>query len=160
PLFRWSIPAALVGPPLLLLLPSTRALAIAALPHLLFILFGARHKQVNYTGYLAPEIALYLAATLSVGLTAVFALASRLRRGRLVATIGTAGVAAALIATEVPSLVIGDVRRTSGLYDFEVGRAAARLTVGPDAVVGAASAGVWYTGGATHLYFVNPDIID
>src|SRR5262249_29132138 len=98
PLFRWSIPAALVGPPLLLLLPSTRALAIAALPHLLFILFGARHKQVNYTGYLAPEIALYLAATLSVGLTAVFALASRLPRGRLVATIGTAGVAAALIA--------------------------------------------------------------
>src|SRR5262249_35394410 len=44
PLFRWHIPAGFVGPALLLLLPSTRVLALASLPHLLFILFGARHK--------------------------------------------------------------------------------------------------------------------
>ena len=160
PLFRWSIPAAFVGPPLLLLLPETRVLGLAALPHLLFILFGARHKQTNFTGYFAPEIVLYLMALFSLSWTTLFAFLRKLGRARitLLASLTITGIGAAAALTEKPAVVVKQVTLTPGIYDFEVGHAAGRDMLGPDAVVGTSSAGVWYTSGATQLYMIMPDV--
>jgi hypothetical protein len=160
PLLHLTIPAALVGPALLASLRSTRVLALAALPQLLFMLFGARHKQISYTGYFAPEITLYLVALLSVVLTAVFKPLDRLKSwwsgGAAVVVI----IASSVVAfTEVPAVIEGKVTWIPGIYDLEAGRAAARKMLGPQAAVGTTSAGAWYTSGAAHLYFVTPDII-
>jgi hypothetical protein len=161
PILRWYLPAAFIGPMLLLALPSTRVLALAALPHLLFILFGARHKQVGYTGYFIPEMTLYFIAAFSVLLTAIFALVNRLNRCWLTVSAAIALTVAAAVtsATEIPALVVQKVVKIPGIYDFEVGRAAARNILGQDAVVGTVSAGVWYTSGATYLYFITSDLI-
>jgi hypothetical protein len=160
PIFRWSIPAAFLAPGLLILLPATRGLALASLPHLLFLLFGARHKQIGYTGYFVPEVILYLVAVTSIFLTAIFAAVQRLNRQSFtVLAVVIVGVALAVGAvTDTPAILGTNVIRTRGIYDFEAGRAAGRAILGSNAVVGTNSAGVWYTCGAAHLYFVTPEI--
>ena len=158
PLYRSLVPAAFVGPALLLAIPSTRVLGLAALPHLLFIVFGARHKEYQYY---TPEITVYLIAVLAVALSGAFAVVARLRRERIATVLAlvTAALGVRIAATEHPYLIVGRVLATRGIYDFEAGHAAGRRMLGRDAVVGTTSAGTWYTSGATHLYFVNPEIV-
>src|SRR6516165_8356893 len=63
---RWTlVPAALLGPLLLLLYRTTRGIALAALPYLLFFwLYFRDHAKVVYFGYYVPEIMLYLSGIL------------------------------------------------------------------------------------------------
>jgi hypothetical protein len=161
PLFRFSIPALFVAAPVLALFRATRVLAIAAVPQLAFILFVARHKQINYTGYFAAEIELYLVAIFLVIFTVVLRPFQylKVRWAVMLAAIVITGGAVGIAAAETPALSIKRLVLTTGVYDFEAGRAAGRAMLGPGAVVGTSSAGVWYTSGAAHLYFVNPDII-
>ena len=151
----WSlhVPLALVGPLLLLAFRSTRGLSIAALPHLLFITFGARHKQPGYTGYFAPEAILYLSAVAALFFAAVFHLASRVPGRVLSAAIAVVAVAGftGLALNDKPS-VVAHVKFARDLKDLDVGRAASRAILGPSALVGTAGAGVWYTAGAEYLY--------
>lgn len=161
PIFYWSIPAAFVGPTLLFLLPATRGIALASLPHLLFLLFGARHKQIGYSGYFAPEVVLYLIAITSLALTAFFSAVRLLHRPFVTmaaATVITISLAVAAV-WDVPAIEGQRVIKTRGIYDLEASRAAGRAMLGANAVVGTTSAGVWYTCGATHLYFVTPEVL-
>src|SRR5689334_22128044 len=103
-------------------------LSDASLPHLLFILFGARHKQVGYTGYFAPEVTLYLSALLSVCLSALFVQIRRFNSRwalNVTAAVVIVGMSA-LAITDVPALMVQKVVRVPGIYDFEAGRSAAR----------------------------------
>jgi hypothetical protein len=70
----------------------------------------------------------------------------------------TGGLAFAALY-DVPALAGTRVIPTRGVYDLEAGRAAGRQMLGRDAIVGTSSAGVWFTSGATGLYFVTPDIL-
>jgi len=161
PLFRWGIPAAFLAPLLLLFQPAIRGLALASLPHLFFLLFLARHKQIGYSGYFAPEVMLYLIALGCFVLVPIFGLVERRKSRAITAFAGfivAAGLAVAAIH-DPPALAGDKVTPVRGIYDFEAARAAGRNMLGRDALVGTTSAGVWYTSGATHLYFVTPEIM-
>ncbi len=154
PMWSFHIPAALVGPLLLFAFRSSRGLAIASLPHLLFIVFGARHKQPGYPGYFAPEAILYLSAVIAVVFAMVLEVVPRIK----IRALSVAGVVVSVAGVTVlalhdkPGVVVGAIGFTRDLRDLDVGRAASRAILGPSAFVGVAGAGVWYSGGAEHLY--------
>src|SRR5215813_68664 len=161
PLFRYLIPATLVAPALLALLPAARGLAVAAIPHLFFLLFAARYKQLNYTGYFAPEIALYLIALSALIATGLFWVIQRIKWKWLAVSMATIATAAITVAALVdsPAVVGGKRLFTLGVYDLENARAAGRRMLGPDSMVGAISAGVWFTSGADTFYNVSKETI-
>lgn len=159
PLWHWRVPAAFVGAPLLFAFPCTRGLALAALPQVLFILLGARHKDTRFSGYFAPELILYLSAAISLAMAVMLFLARRLPSriaSTAVVTLGLAGLTALTLHDK--SSVADAIRFTRNLNDLDLGRAAARDIAGPHAFVGSTSLGVWYTGGASDFYDVSPEI--
>jgi hypothetical protein len=153
PVWFLHIPVALVGFLLLFAFRSCRGLAIAALPQVLFIVFGARHKQPGYSGYFAPEAILYLSAVIAVFFAMVFHIVSRIKiHARAIAgAVATVACFTALALHDQPGAV-WTMKFTRDLKDLDIGRAASRAILGPSALVGTAGAGVWYTGGAAHLY--------
>ena len=160
PLWWSRIPAAFIGPPLLLPFRSTRGLALAALPHLLFMTLGARHKDARFSGYFAPEMIVYIAALISLLLTAVFYLSRKIsvRAGRVALTVAALAALTGFSLHDKPNISGNRVRFTWDLNDLELSRAAARQIAGPNALIGSTSMGVWYTGGAAHFYEVPPEI--
>jgi hypothetical protein len=161
-LFRFLTPAAFAAPVLLALVPSTRGMAVAAAPYLFFLLFGARHKQVDYTGYFAPEVTLYLIALTTVIASAFFFAVQRVNRRWLTISAGVAATAVLAIGAlrDIPAIVGGDRRPTRGVYDLENARAAGRGILGPDAVVGATGGGLWFTSGADTFYNLGREILN
>jgi len=153
PMWYLHIPVALVGFLVLFAFRSSRGLAVAALPQVLFIIFGARHKQPGYSGYFAPEAILYLSAVIAVFFAGVFYVVSRMKLHAL-AVASAIGVVAGftLLALHDAPLVVPNIRFTRDLKDLEIGRAVSRTVLGRSAFIGTAGAGVWYTGGAQHLY--------
>src|SRR5205823_8881692 len=70
PVVRLGFPAALAATILLVPIRSLRGLALAGLPHLLFIMLCVRGglKASPYSGYYVPEFVLYLCGLLAVSL--------------------------------------------------------------------------------------------
>jgi hypothetical protein len=161
PLFRWSIPAAFLAPALLAILPSTRGIAVAAMPHMLFLLLLARHKQIGYSGYFAAEVELYLIGAVALLLTITFGAVQKLKKPYVTALAGACMITGLAFAATVdpPALAGTKVTRIRGVYDLEAGHAAGRKMLGPDATVGTTSAGVWYISGATHMQFITPQLL-
>jgi hypothetical protein len=153
PLWSLHIPIALIGPLLFFAFRSTRGLAISALPQVLFIVFGARHKQPGYSGYYAPEAILYLSGVIAVFFAGAFHFVSRIK-SKTWAVVTTALLVAGFtgLALHDKPTVVANVKLVPDLKDLDVGRAVSREILGPSALVGATGAGVWYTGGAEHLY--------
>jgi hypothetical protein len=159
PLWSLHIPVALVGPLLLFAFRSTRALAIAALPQVLFIVFGARYKQPGYSGYYAPEAILYLSAVIAVFFAGVLYVLSRIKTSALSVVAAVLFVAGfTVFALHDKPGAVTEVKFTRDLRDLDVGRAASRAILGPSALVTTSGAGVWYTSGAEHLYPVFWDL--
>jgi len=161
PLWSVLVPAAFIGPPLLFAFRSTRGIALAALPQVLFIALGARYKLLGATGYYTPEMMIYLAAVISGVLAGLFFLARRIpsRTGAKVFVLFGLASLTAMVLHDNPSVAGYRVRYTRSLNDLDLGRAAAREIAGPDAFIGSTSMGVWYTGGATHFYNVSPEVL-
>ena len=161
PLWYLRVPAAFAGPPLLFAFRSTRGLALAALPQVLFIVFAARHKQLGYTGYFIPEIIVYLAAVISVLLAGMFFLLERISSRALAKVLLLGGLAGftALALHDKPVAVGSRLRFTWDLNDLDQGRAAGRDIVGADAFIGTTGMGAWYTGGAAHYYSLANEIL-
>lgn len=161
PLWSTLIPAAFIGPALLLVFPGTRGIALAALPQVLFIALGARHKDTRFTAYFTPELFVYLAGVITwitaAALWLVARVPSRWARFCLVAA-GLAGFTG-LTLRDKPSASGSVVRLTLNLDDIQLGRAAGREIVGPGAFVGAGNLGGWYTGGADQFYMVAPEVL-
>ena len=161
PLWSWLTPAFLIGPPLLFAFPSTRGLALASLPQLLFIGFGARHKDPVFPGYFTPELIVYLSGVITALAAAALWLTARLpwRAARVILlTLGLVGLTS-LALRDKPSVCGSLVRFTPNLDDMELGRAASREIVGSGAFIGSTSLGAWYTGGAAHFYEVSPEVL-
>jgi hypothetical protein len=160
PLWWSRIPAAFIGPTILLAFRSTRGLALAALPQVLFIALGARHKDTRFSGYFTPEMILYLTAAVSVALAALFFVSRKIPSrigGMVLALLGVATLSGFALHDK-PDISGGLVRLTRSLSDLDLSRAAAREIAGPDAFIGSTSLGVWYTGGGTHFLSVSPEI--
>ena len=163
PLFLTRVPAAIVAPVALFLHPSTRGIALAALPHLLFLLFfvGGQGKNQTNTGYYAPEFILYL-SVLVIGLLMLGRKMKAIWVGKRW-PVWTAYAPAILLSAaaliDVPNSMASHRALTRSLDYEDVVRAAGYQILGPGAVVGTAAPVLWYHSGAEALYFITPDLL-
>jgi len=159
PLWHWHVPAVFVGVPLLFVFRDARGLALAALPHVLFILFGARHKDPPY---FAPEMTLYLASIVTWATAAAIWVVKRIPSRIAPVSIIAICMAGLTLATlrEKPASSGYLVRFTRNLTDMDLARAAGLDIAGPNAFIGSTSLGVWYTAGAAHFYNVGPEVLN
>ncbi len=145
----WRVPAVLFSTALLCLLPSTRGLAILALPVQLFLLLFATHKL---TTYLSHELALFAVAVVAVGVTVL----SRFVRYRAV-VLPLSLVPLAWLVTG--SLDFQKLRAwsTPKFHEMDIARAAGKEMLGPDARVGYRLS-LFYFAGEAHWYLIDPDL--
>ena len=156
---RWSlVPAAVLGPLLLLPHRSTRGIALAALPHLLFLwlYFRDTGKALNL-GYYVPEFMLYVSGLIIALLAAALWAAQWLtpRPYRWLVLPAMTPLIAAWTLASVPIAYGSDAAEISlvpRLDDMDVARASGMAMLGPGAFVGASDLSAWYTPGATHVY--------
>jgi hypothetical protein len=166
PLYWTLVPAAVLGPLLLLPYRSTRGIALAALPHLLFLwLYFRDPAKVGYFGYYVPEFMLYLSGAIIAILGIVLWVAERVIPGPrrwMVLPVLTPLVAAAVVAN-VPVTYgssVSEMAFTPRLDDMEVARAAGMAMLGPGALVGSSDFAAWYLPGATHVYNAGQELGD
>lgn len=151
PFLAWGIPAALVGPTVLLLFRETRLLALAAVPYLFTLLFYAREKTYFYY---APDIFIYFAAFGVVAAHALEYISVRGRAPRTATLAATCVLAVAVGAVAEPSLARWGTFRWHPLHsDMEVARAAGTKLIGPRATVLTNDLALWYVTGANRVYY-------
>lgn len=155
PVLDWRLPAVVIGAPLLALWRDVRLLAIAGAALPLFVLFCSQSKQIGYTGYLMPEMIIYLAGILLL----VINIPARLFRSarQPVARVAAAIAVSLLAVMQVPTSMEG---WTPGLDLLDVSRGAAASIVGPRAVIGMNSAGTWYTAGGRYVWNAFNELVD
>jgi hypothetical protein len=155
-----GFPAAIIATGMLLILPSTRGLALAGLPHLLFIMLHVRGglKTSTYTGYYVPEFIAYLCGSFVLALALLNWLLRKVLPNIFQAlVVPTLAVVLAVILSR--DLGHTTFQFTPRLDDFDIARAAGRQIVGPDANIGIVSAGVWYANGGSNVCFITEDFI-
>lgn len=152
PLWISGVPAVFLGVPLLLLFRSTRGLALACLPHLLFLVLGVKRKQIASPAYFAPELMIYLAAALGVTLTLLVKAAKAVRVPPAV-SLGLG--AAVLMAGAVHTTPFDRSKLVADLDELDLTRAASQLILGRDAFVAGGNV-PWYTGGAKDYFWIIP----
>src|SRR4029077_16470721 len=132
-------------------LPTTRALALAALPLEVFVLLFAGHKHAYYYVH---EISLYCGAVVAGGATLADRLvAAKLPRWQLL-TRHVVLTAVALMAGATLLAAKWNSSRTENRLEWreqeaEVARAAGKAILGTNARVGS-RIGAWYSSGAAH----------
>lgn len=151
----WGVPLVVYTTAILVVVPWTRGLALAALPLQLFLCLFAWHKL---SPYLVHEVALFAGAVAIGALVLLDWVAARLpaavRRGVLPAAALLLGI---FLAASSPMLKAARLSVEPRIHEVEVARAAAREILGPDARVGG-DWGEWYASGATHFYNTQADI--
>jgi hypothetical protein len=157
PTLSVGVPLFCVSTLLLLLLPNTRGLALAALPLQLFVF---AYSQGKSGGYYLPELIIYFAATSTALATLTLALLRKLPLPRVpelgAALLTTALAASTLLAT--PRLSPIDFSLLPLTHPMELARAAGRDMLGPDATV-AGRIGLWYASGAQSWRELESDVL-
>jgi hypothetical protein len=153
---RLGIPLLVFSTALLAIFPSTRGIALAALPIQLFIYFTS-HKQFSY---LIHEIALLSAAICIAGLVALSWLLSRIRAPAIqrsgLAVMATLLGVYLLSGNPVPRGVA--ISTQPRIHEADVARAAMREILGPQARV-VSRLGAWYSSGAQHWHSLRQDLL-
>jgi hypothetical protein len=151
PLSR-HIPVIGLATVMLLLMPSTRGIALAGLPYPLVVLLYSQQKS---TGYYIAELALYMSAVVALTLVVAEWIAQRVCLPiAKIAFIPTAAVA--LGVSYFGAHPVWPWRLAE--HEMDVARAASRELVGPNAVV-AGRLGTWYTSGAIHWFDPTPELL-
>jgi hypothetical protein len=152
----FQIPLILLALITLLVPPSTRALAIAALPYPLFLLLFVQRKYWG-PGYFLPEILLYIAGIGVAALTFLYVLTRALstQARAAVVSISVLFITAVLITPglRVPHGPLGPV------HQAEIARAAARSILGPGALVASRQVMLFYASGGGRYYDVSADVL-
>jgi hypothetical protein len=163
PLFALRVPAALAAPAVLLCFRTTRGIALAAAPHLAFLMFvaGGQGKNHTNTGYYIPEIALYLAAAITALLMLVRGIATRFghRRPGVWSAAIAASVVVVIASLDVPASMASRSALTSRLMYEDLVRALGHQILGPGAAVASGSPTLWYHSGAEFYYFLTSDVL-
>ncbi len=142
-----GVPLLLFSTAILAAVPSTRGLALAALPLQAFILLFGLHKPPFY---LVHECVLFVTA-LAIGLLAgADRIAPRLRPVAV-------GLLAVFLLWGSPTLAHASLSIRPKVHEALVARAASREILGPNARVAGREAG-WYVSGAGHWYAVQQDL--
>lgn len=154
-----GVPTVLVSTPILFLNRTTRGMALASLPHLLFVLLLVQKK---WGFYLIAEFIVYLC---SLG---VLVLASssfivekivRYRRPDLLSVLRALS-GPVLIALIVSSVLLLPVKISIGPIpdEFAIARAAGRAMLGPDALVAARTSRSYIFGETYSYVMLEPDL--
>jgi hypothetical protein len=168
---RFGIPTLLLSTGVLVVKRETRGIALASLPCLLFVLLVVQRKVTNVP-YLLPEFTLYLSALALAPLVALRWLTRQtvrlpvFRRDSPLVTGDTEeGVTAAGASALAALLVFGTPWWAEAMYaslprvdEMKVARAAGRLILGPNALVGHRLTR-FYTSGAAHSYLIQTDLL-
>ncbi|HEV2688634.1 MAG TPA: hypothetical protein VGV35_08775 [Bryobacteraceae bacterium] len=155
--FWLGVPVVLVSTPILIALPSTRALALAALPLEVFVLLFAGHKHAYY---FIHEVSIYCAAVVAGGTILAERLVATLARQiprRAVLTTAASIVTMILLAAKWNaghSTISLEPRE----QEAEVARAAGKAMLGLNARVGSRLA-PWYTSGADQWVNISSDLL-
>lgn len=158
PLFEHRVPAVFVGTPLLLLHPTTRGLALGALPALLFFLVFTRHKF--YEGYFIGEMTIYFCGVFAAATLGITWVVRRLRSATLVslAMLALGLLGATLILWDSPYTLSHRLALRGTAVEMDFARAAAQEMLGPDALVGTRGRAIWYASGARRLYIQGGEV--
>jgi hypothetical protein len=157
PPFLLGLPVVLISTPVLLVMRSTRWIALAALPVQVFLLLFAWHKHVYY---FIHEVELYSAAV-AAGLLTVLALALRnipslfLRRAIALAAAGLLAFSLWDVARLRSGVALSFQPR---IHESEIARAAAREILGPNARVSSRTE-MWFASGAADWYNATPKLL-
>jgi hypothetical protein len=133
--------------------PRTRVLAFAIQPFCLATYLLNAHKMGNL-GYFALELT--FAATAGVALL-VYA-AGMIQNPTFLRSVGVAALVGSsmILVAPVARSPADAIRFTN--KDMEISRAAGLSILGPNAGVGVSAISWWYSPGATHLYYIWPDV--
>ena len=150
-----GIPVVLLSTPILLVLRSTRGIALAALPLELFLLLFAEHKHAYY---FIHEAALYGAAVVAGALTLADRFLKKLPPAARSAAWTAFGLAIAVSFWNLHKWN-GDlaISLIPQVHEAEIARAAGRQIVGPDATV-ASRIGPWFSSGGRYWHNPSPDL--
>lgn len=151
-----GIPLVVFSTAILAALPSTRGIALAALPLQLSLFLFASHKMFYYM----VHESVFFAAAVAIGLLSLTGyLVTRWLRGL---ERGFAAVAATVLAiclvTGSPMLADARVSFQARVHEVEVAHAAGRRILGPHARVGGRWM-EWYSTGAEHWYDIEHDLL-
>jgi hypothetical protein len=151
-----GIPLMVFSTAILAAVPSTRGIALAALPLQLALFLFASHKMPFY---MVHESVLFVAAASTGLLVSIDYLVRRWRHGL---ARGFAAVAAIVLAVYLvmgsPILADARVSFQARVHEVEVARAAGRRILGPHARVGGRWM-EWYSTGAEHWYDIEHDLL-
>jgi hypothetical protein len=153
-----QIPPGAIGFAALVMQSSTRGLALAALPEVLFVLLYSQGKSA---GYFIPEFILYFCGVLVALMQGVtWCLASLAKHHKPAAVLRTtAAIFAVALIVNVPRTLGQRWAFSARLPDLQVARAAGLQILGPAAFVGTTSVDLWYIAGATHFYLMRSDLL-
>jgi len=151
-----GVPLMVFSTALLAIFPSTRGIALAALPLQLFIYFTS-HKQ---SCYLIHEIGLFAAAVCVAGLGLLNWVVSRVRapvfqRAFLAITATLLGV---YLVSGKPIPRDAIISTQARVHEADFARAAMRQILGPHARV-VSRVGAWYSSGAQHWHSLRQDLL-
>ena len=153
-----GLPMVLFATPILLAIPSTRGIAMAALPLQLFLLFFAAHKHAYYYTH---EIAIFGTAVAAGLITLAGHLLAGIPRRSVRYAVWT-GVAALLVLGwwQLHKWLLGGpyLSLTPRVHEAEIARAAARRMLPPNPRV-ASRIGAWYSAGGDAWHDPSPDVL-
>ncbi len=159
--FALGVPLLVFSTAVLVLVPSTRGLALAALPLQLFLFTVASHKL---SSYFIHEVAFFAAAVAVGSLVLAEQLWRRVRIPRFQEMFQHLflPVAAALLSLYLVSgnsaLRAAIVSEEPHVHEADLARAASRTILGPQARV-AGRLGAWYASGAKYWWDIESDML-
>ena len=156
PMLMARIPVVFFSTAILLWFRQTRALALAALPFQLGLLFFSLHKSLPYY---RGEFSLFYAALFAGLFSSLVWLLKRLKVARADDGVSLFAVALLLLIAVVDSPV-WQIPKGAGFVDeLALSRAAGKMLLGENAVVGGRSVCLWYISGAKYYRNVTGDLI-
>jgi len=152
-----GIPAAFLSTLTLVLVPSTRGIALASSPHLLVLLLLVQRKLAF--GYFVPELMAYVCG-LAVFVVCGLALIVRKIKSDAepIFVFASSIVLVLLLLSGTRWLGVAQFTLRPRVLEFDVARAAGKQILGPNALVGARLAR-FYSNGGDLSYLLEPDLL-
>ena len=151
-----GIPAVLISTLTFVLIPSTRGIALASLPHLLMLLLLVQRKSF---GYFIPEFMLYVCALAVCVVCGLDLIARKIGvDAERIFAFTSSTVLAGLLLFGIRWLSVAQFTLRPRVLEFDVARAAGRQMLGAQALVGARLAR-FYTNGGDLSYMLEPDLL-
>jgi hypothetical protein len=151
-----GIPTVLLSTLTLAVVPATRGIALASLPHLLMMLLVVQRKPTF--GYFIPELILYVCGLTVCVIWALGLIARKTgTRSESIFVFASSIVLSCLLLFGTGWLGAAQFTLRPRILELDVARAAGKQMLGPNALVGA-RIGRFYSNGGDLSYMLEPDL--